>query len=82
MQSSYDRLADVGATVGTVRFSDSVVGKSSSGIANTIIASSERTDAETQMQQINLVVDGMTLATVVVDPLRGIMKQKGGAALA
>ena len=82
VQSSYDRLADVGATVGTVRFSDSVVGKSSSGIANTIIASSERTDAETQMQQINLVVDGMTLATVVVDPLRGIMKQKGGAALA
>lgn len=80
VSASYDRLARVGASVGTVGFADSGVGRSSQALANTVLQTSYGGGNETQT--IHLVLDGKVLASVLYDPLRGVTKQKGGAALA
>ena len=80
VSASYDRLARVGASVGTVGFADSGVGRSSQALANTVLQTSYGGGNETQT--IHLVLDGKVLASVLYDPLRGVVKQKGGAALA
>ena len=80
VSASYDRLARVGASVGTVGFADSGVGRSSQALADTVLQTSYGGGNETQT--IHLVLDGKVLASVLYDPLRGVVKQKGGAALA
>ena len=79
VSASYDRLARVGASVGTVGFADSGVGRSSQALANSVLQANY---GENDGQTINLVLDGKVLASVLYDPLRGVTKQKGGAALA
>ena len=80
VSASYDRLARVGASVGTVGFADSGVGRSSKALADTVLQTSYGGGNETQT--IHLVLDGKVLASLLYDPLRGVVKQKGGAALA
>lgn len=64
----------------SVPFRDSAMGRSSTGMINSIFAASG--DAEGGVYNINLVVDGRTLASVVFNPLQEISKQKGETVLA
>ena len=61
---------------GTVDFASSSLGKSSSAQINTMLAGMEERGGN---YNINLVVDGRTLANVVFDPLNAVSKQKGVA---
>ncbi len=80
VSASYDRLARVGASTGMVGFSQSYAGRSSQALANSVLQTAGY--GGNDGQTINLVLDGKVLATVLYDPLRGVAKQKGGAALA
>lgn len=62
----------------TVDFASSGVGKSSSGIINSVMSSAQSSGGT---YTINLIAEGRELAQVVFDPLRGIIKQ-GGVGLA
>lgn len=79
MLGSFNSL--VGGMNGTARinFADSGIGKASVGTVNGIMAASSSQGGN---YNINLVVDGKTLAGVVYDPLNKIIKQKGEAAYA
>lgn len=59
----------------TVDFSASALGKSSAATINGIMSASSQSDGGTY--NINLVVDGRTLANVVFDPLNAVSKQRG-----
>jgi phage-related protein len=61
---------------GTVDFASSSLGKSSAAQINTMLAGMEERGGN---YNINLVVDGRTLANVVFDPLNAVSKQKGVA---
>ena len=74
--SSNNTLNSGSAKTSSVSFSESSLGKSSAGIVNGIIAGSQSSKST---QNINLVVDGKTLANVVFDPLNNISKQRGVA---
>ena len=71
----------VGGMNGTARinFAESGIGKASVGTVNGIMAAAA---SQGGSYNINLVVDGKTLAGVVYDPLNKIIKQKGEAAYA
>lgn len=60
----------------TVDFASSSLGKSSAAQINTMLAGMEERGGN---YNINLVVDGRTLANVVFDPLNAVSKQKGVA---
>lgn len=60
----------------TVDFASSSLGKSSTAQINTMLAGMEERGGN---YNINLVVDGRTLANVVFDPLNAVSKQKGVA---
>ena len=60
----------------SVDFASSSLGKSSSAQINTMLAGMEERGGN---YNINLVVDGRTLANVVFDPLNAVSKQKGVA---
>ena len=79
MLGSFNSL--VGGMNGTARinFADSGIGKASVGTVNGIMAAAS---SQGGSYNINLVVDGKTLAGVVYDPLNKITKQKGEAAYA
>lgn len=79
MLGSFNSL--VGGMNGTARinFADSGIGKASVGTVNGIMAAAS---SQGGSYNINLVVDGKTLAGVVYDPLNKIIKQKGEAAYA
>ena len=62
-----------------INFADSGIGKASVGTVNGIMAAAS---SQGGSYNINLVVDGKTLAGVVYDPLNKITKQKGEAAYA
>ena len=64
------------ADVSTVDFASSSLGKSSSAQINTMLAGMQEQGGN---YNINLVVDGRTLANVVFDPLNEVSKQKGVA---
>ena len=78
MLGSFNSL--VGGMNGTARinFAESGIGKASVGTVNGIMAAASQGGS----YNINLVVDGKTLAGVVYDPLNKIIKQKGEAAYA
>ena len=59
---------------GSVDFASSSLGKSSSAQINTMLSGLEERGGS---YNINLVVDGRTLANVVFDPLNAVSKQKG-----
>lgn len=67
---------DFGTAHATVDFSSSAVGKSSTGMINSMMTSSAESGG---VYNINLIADGRTLAQVVFDPLNGMAKQKGVA---
>lgn len=60
-------------TFGTTSFSVSGAAKSSVGIVNGLLANNQPSG----LTQVNLVVDGQTLARVLFDPLRGEILQRG-----
>ena len=60
-------------TFGTTSFSVSGAAKSSVGVVNGLLANSQPSG----LTQVNLVVDGQTLARVLFDPLRGEILQRG-----
>ena len=60
----------------SVDFASSSLGKSSAAQINTMLAGMEERGGN---YNINLVVDGRTLANVVFDPLNAVSKQKGVA---
>lgn len=69
-------MSDALRVHGSVDFASSALGKSSSAQINTMLSGmSERGGS----YNINLVVDGRTLANVVFDPLNAVSKQKGVA---
>lgn len=79
MDDSWDSLSDTLTGVkayGTVDFASSSLGKSSSAQINTMLAGMQEQGGS---YNINLVVDGRTLANVVFDPLNEVSKQKGVA---
>ena len=78
MLGSFNSL--IGGMNGTARinFAESGIGKASVGTVNGIMAAA----SQSGNYNINLVVDGKTLAGVVYDPLNKIIKQKGEAAYA
>jgi phage-related protein len=61
---------------GNIDFASSSLGKSSSAQINTMLAGMQERGGS---YNINLVVDGRTLANVVFDPLNAVSKQKGVA---
>lgn len=61
---------------GNIDFASSSIGKSSSAQINTMLSGMSERGGN---YNINLVVDGRTLANVVFDPLNNISKQKGVA---
>lgn len=67
---------DFGTAHATVDFASSAVGKSSTGMINSMMTSSAESGG---VYNINLIADGRTLAQVVFDPLNGMAKQKGVA---
>lgn len=75
MLGSFDSL--VGGMNGTARinFVESGIGKASAGTVNGIVAAASSQGGGNY--NINLVVDGKTLASVVYDPLNKISRQKG-----
>ena len=60
-------------TFGTTSFSVSGAAKSSAGVVNGLLANNQPGG----LTQVNLVVDGQTLARVLFDPLRGEILQRG-----
>ena len=60
-------------TFGTTSFSVSGAAKSSVGVVNGLLANNQ----PGALTQVNLVVDGQTLARVLFDPLRGEIMQRG-----
>lgn len=60
-------------TFGTTSFSVSGAAKSSVGVVNGLLANNQPSG----LTQVNLVVDGQTLARVLFDPLRGEILQRG-----
>lgn len=60
-------------TFGTTSFSVSGAAKSSVGVVNGLLANNQPRG----LTQVNLVVDGQTLARVLFDPLRGEILQRG-----
>ena len=60
-------------TFGTTAFSVSGAAKSSVGVVNGLLANNQPGG----LTQVNLVVDGQTLARVLFDPLRGEILQRG-----
>ena len=60
-------------TFGTTSFSVSGAAKSSVGVVNGLLANNQ----PNPLTQVNLVVDGQTLARVLFDPLRGEILQRG-----
>jgi hypothetical protein len=60
-------------TFGTTSFSASGTAKSSVGVVNGLLANNQ----PNPLTQVNLVVDGQTLARVLFDPLRGEILQRG-----
>ena len=60
-------------TFGTTSFSVSGAAKSSVGVVNGLLANNQPGG----LTQVNLVVDGQTLARVLFDPLRGEILQRG-----
>lgn len=60
-------------TFGTTSFSVSGAAKSSVGVVNGLLANNQPGG----LTQVNLVVDGQTLARVLFDPLRGEIVQRG-----
>lgn len=87
-EDGYDKFkSDIGKSIyglipdrisSSVDFAASSIGKASVGTVNGIMAASYQGGS----YNINLVVDGKTLAGVVYDPLNKIIKQKGEAAYA
>lgn len=60
----------------TVRFTDSSIGKSSAAVASTILTGIS-SSGSSQPVNVNLNLDGHTVAQVVYDPLKQTAKQKG-----
>lgn len=58
---------------GTTSFSVSGAAKSSVGVVNGLLANNQ----QNPLTQVNLVIDGQTLARVLFDPLRGEILQRG-----
>ena len=87
-EDGYDKFkSDIGKSIyglipdrisSSVDFAASSIGKASVGTVNGIMAAASQGGS----YNINLVVDGKTLAGVVYDPLNKIIKQKGEAAYA
>lgn len=75
VESSYNRLGNVHAPVMSVGFSDSALGIASAASINASIQSSQQGGGKTA--NINLNVDGRTVASAVYDPLNDIIWQKG-----
>lgn len=88
-EDGYDKFkSDIGKSIyglipdrisSSVDFAASSIGKASVGTVNGIMAAAS---SQGGSYNINLVVDGKTLAGVVYDPLNKIIKQKGEAAYA
>ena len=88
-EDGYDKFkSDIGKSIyglipdrisSSVDFAASSIGKASVGTVNGIMAAAA---SQGGSYNINLVVDGKTLAGVVYDPLNKIIKQKGEAAYA
>lgn len=88
-EDGYDKFkSDIGKSIyglipdrisSSVDFATSSIGKASVGTVNGIMAAAS---SQGGSYNINLVVDGKTLAGVVYDPLNKIIKQKGEAAYA
>lgn len=76
IDSVVDKMSRGVAVHGTVDFASSSLGKSSAAQINTMLAGMEERGGN---YNINLVVDGRTLANVVFDPLNAVSKQKGVA---
>ena len=74
VESVIDRTAS--APHASVDFASSSLGKSSAAQINTMLSGMEERGGN---YNINLVVDGRTLANVVFDPLNAVSKQKGVA---
>ena len=74
--SAVNRMSRGIAIQGTVDFASSSLGKSSAAQINTMLSGMEERGGN---YNINLVVDGRTLASVVFDPLNAVSKQKGVA---
>ena len=73
--SSLQRTMSDGIVMhGKVDFSNSAIGKASAASINGMISSAQTGG---QPVNINLNVDGRTLATVLFDPLNNVIKQKG-----
>ena len=68
---------DFGDAHASVDFASSAVGKSSSGMIGSLMSVLPDTGG---VYNINLVMDGRTMASVMFDPLNGIAKQKGVSA--
>lgn len=68
---------DFGDAHASVDFASSAVGKSSAGMIGGLMSALPDTGG---VYNINLVVDGRTMASVMFDPLNGIAKQKGVSA--
>lgn len=76
IDSVVDKMSRSVAVHGSVDFASSSLGKSSSAQINTMLAGMQEQGGS---YNINLVVDGRTLANVVFDPLNEVSKQKGVA---
>lgn len=76
IDSVVDKMSRGVAVHGTVDFASSSLGKSSAAQINTMLSGMEERGGN---YNINLVVDGRTLANVVFDPLNAVSKQKGVA---
>lgn len=68
------RLTVPAITTGSVDFASSGIGRASAATINSMLSSASQGGG---VYNINLTVDGRTLANVVFDPLNGIIKQKG-----
>ncbi len=76
IDSVVEKMSRGVAVHGTVDFASSALGKSSSAQINTMLSGMSERGGD---YNINLVVDGRTLANVVFDPLNAVSKQKGVA---
>jgi hypothetical protein len=76
VQDSIDklRLTVPPITMGSVDFAHSTIGKASAATINGMLSSASQNGGT---YNINLNVDGRTVAQVVFDPLNNIVRQKG-----
>lgn len=78
MRSSYEMMERLQNPILMTTLGDSALLRSTADVATAILGSSAvSSQASASLAPVNLVVDGKTLATAMIDPMRDVMKQRG-----